>query len=183
MLKYLFILSILFTWYSCSEEQAPVDIYEIKNIGYLSTTEFTLGKVLKISDDQEWYKFGDRKILISTKAKIKAGVDLNALTEKDIEVVGKKIIIHLPAATINSFEMDPSDVKTEMVDVNGLRMGFTQVEKNAILKLGEKSIKKEMDTAKIIREAEKNALIFIEDFYKQLGFEEVEVDFQKQVNE
>lgn len=169
--------SILF---SCSEEELPrPDVYEIRSIGLLSTTEFTLGKIVKLNDDQEWYKFGDRKILISTKAKVKAGVNLMDLRDGDVEVVGNKIKITLPPVEITSFEMNPDDIHTEMVDVNGFRMGFTQEEKNIILRMGEKSIRKEVYSTNILQEATKNTSSFVKDFYSQMGYDEVIIEYRK----
>lgn len=176
---YLFIL-LAVSLFSCSEEEVPKpDVYEIREIGILATTEFTLGKIVKLSDDQEWYKFGDRKILISTKAKVKAGVNLLAIREGDIEVVGNAIKIKLPPVEITSFEMNPNDIRTEMVDVNGFRAGFTQEEKNKILRLGEESIRKEIYSTSILQEAKKNTTSFVKDFYKQLGYDDVTVEYRE----
>ena len=128
MIKLLFIsLSVSFLFFACSEEKEvpSADVYEIRNIGELSTTEYTIGKIVKLDDEaQEWYKYGDRKILISTKAKIKAGVDLTEIKDGDIEVSGSKIIIKLPPAEITSFTMDPEHIHTEMEEVNGFRDDF-----------------------------------------------------------
>lgn len=159
---------------SCGEEEVKKDeIFEIRNIGVLSTSEYTVGKVIKLDDEGEWYKWGDRKILISCKAKIKAGINLNNLRDEDIKVNGKRIEIYLPPAEITSFDMDPKDMKTEMVEVSGMRFDFTQEETNDILKQGEKAIRKEMKNLNILYDAEKNASVFVKDFYTQLGFEEV----------
>jgi len=164
---------------SCSDdEQVKKDLYEISEIGVLSTTEFTLGKIVKLSDDQEWYKFGDRKILISTKAKVKAGVNLLDLREGDITVVGSKVKIVLPPVEITSFEMNPDDIRTEMEDVNGFRMGFTQEDKNEILRMGEESIRKEVYSTNILAEAKKNTSSFVKDFYTQMGYDEVTVTYR-----
>jgi hypothetical protein len=165
--------------FSCSEEEVPkTNVYEIRQIGILATTEFTLGKVLKLTDDKEWYKFGDRKILISTKAKVKAGVNLMAIKEGDIETIGNTIKIKLPAVEITSFEMNPGDIQTEMIDINGFRMGFTQAEKNEILRLGEQSIRKEVYATNILQEAQKNTTSFIKDFYGQMGYEEIIIEYR-----
>jgi hypothetical protein len=159
----------------CSEEtKTPsVDVYEIRNIGLLSTSEYTIGKIIQLDDNKEWYKFGDRKILISCKAKIKAGINLLELKVSSIQVDGDKITIELPPVQITTFEMDPSSVRTEMVDVNGFRANFSQTEKNKILRLGEKSIRANLTEIGIKKEAEKNAIAFVHDFYEQLGYKEV----------
>lgn len=177
---YLFLfVTIMFG--SCTENN-PVpeaDVYKIKSIGLLSTTEYTIGKIIKLDDNNDWYKYGDRKILISVKAKVKAGINLMELTEDDIKVKANTITINLPPVQITSFQMDPSTVRTEMEDVNGFRMNFSQIEKNEILKLGEKSIRDNLNETGIIEEAEKNAISFITDFYKQMGYEKVNVNLSK----
>lgn len=173
---FLFPLALLiFSLNSCSEERKlrKIDVYEIKNIGILSTTEYTIGKIIKLDDNKDWYKFGDRKILISVKAKVKAGVNLMELQEDDIAINGTTIEINLPPVQITAFEMDPSTVHTEMEDVNGFRMNFSQIEKNKILRLGEKSIRDNLKHTSIIRDGEKNAISFVENFYKQIGYKEV----------
>lgn len=167
---------------ACSEEkELPVaDVYQIQNLGTLATTEYTYGKILQLNDNKEWYKLGDRKILISVRAKVKAGVDLQKMKPEDVEVTDETtLILRLPAAQIVSFEMNPSEIKTEMSDVNGFRMEFSQTEKLKILKMGETSIRQDMMESNIIKDAEKNARVFLTDFYKELGFQTVIVEFKQ----
>ena len=173
---------LAFFMVSCGsdKEVKKGEVYEIREIGTLSTTEYTLGKVIKLDDEGEWYKLGDRKILISCKAKVKAGVNLSLIKEEDIKVNGTTLEITIPPAQITSFEMDPNSIKTEMTEVSGFRFQFTQEETNDILKKGEKSIRKDMQQLSMLDDANKNARVFIRDFYKQLGFEEVIIHERKQ---
>ena len=167
---------------SCGEDtKSPpkADIYEVKNIGLLSTSEYTIGKIIKLNDPPEWYKVGDRKLLISCKAKIKAGVDLKKIQEGDIIVKGNTITIILPSAEITSFTMDPKLTHTEMESVSGLRQDFSQSEKNHFMRQGEASIKRDMKETKILEDAEDNAATFLRDFYKQMGYEKVIVKHKK----
>jgi hypothetical protein len=175
MKNWLFLSLITLLLTSCGEEKEvrETEIYEIRSIGTLSTTEYTLGKVIHWNDEGEWYAYGDRRILLSCKARVKAGVNLNAIKESDIAVDGKKITIQLPPPEIVSFEMDPDLVRTEMTDVNGFRSDFSQVDKSKVLQKGEESIRKDLKKLNILDEAEQNAKIFIVDFYKNLGFEQV----------
>lgn len=178
MIRTYFYIALFLIITACGED-APVpkpEVYEIRNIGELSTTEYTVGKIVKLDDEaQEWYKIGDRKILIHCKAKIKAGIDLSKLKEDDIKVIGTTITITLPPATITSFTMDPNLIRTEMESVTGLRSNFTQKEKNAFLKQGEESIKKDILETGILKDANNNAEAFLKDYYTQMGFEKVEV--------
>ncbi|HIP32879.1 MAG TPA: DUF4230 domain-containing protein [Crocinitomicaceae bacterium] len=176
MKQLIFYFFLFFILFSCSEDDKlpNPNVYEIRNIGELSTTEYTVGKIVQLDDKAtEWYKYGDRKILISTKAKIKAGIDLTQIKEGDIEVSGTKIIITLPPAKVTSFSMDSEHVHTEMEEINGFRQEFTQQEKNAFLKQGEAAIKRDIADTGILQDANDNAIVFLKDFYKNLGYEEV----------
>ncbi len=178
-MRYTWYIWMLLITFSCSEEK-DIDsesVYEIRNIGQLSTSEYTVGKIVKLDKTgEEWYKFGERRILISCKAKIKAGIDLSKLSKDDIKIKGKTIEINLPPAEITSFTMDPKFVHTEMESVSGFRDQFTQQEKNDFLKQGEEAIREDIEQTSILKDAEKNAKTFVEDFYKELGFEKVIVN-------
>lgn len=177
----LFIISICLLFFSCKEEKKlpETDVYQIRELGTLATTEYTYGKILQLNDDKEWYKIGDRKILISVKAKAKAGIDLTKMNDKDIvEKDDKTIQLILPAPEVISFDMSPSDIRTEMTDINGLRMEFSQEEKVKILQMGEQSIRREMMESNILQDAQKNARVFLTDFYKDMGYENVIIDFK-----
>jgi hypothetical protein len=177
MTKLIYIPLFLFLL-SCSGEQGVPEhsIYEIREVGQLATTEYTIGKIVKLDDTQyDMEKWGERKILIKTRAKVKAGVDLSKIKDSDIKVKGKTIEIKLPEAEVTTFSMDPDYTYTEMESVTGFRDNFTQTEKNKFLKQGEESIKKELNNTGILKEAEKNAEEFIKNFYSQQGFEKVVV--------
>lgn len=175
MKKWCFFVLLSFFAASCGgEKDVPeTEVYQIRSVGTLSTTEYTLGKIIKWNDEGEWYKFGDRKILLSCKATVKAGVNLNAIKDADIVVKGKQITIQLPPPEIVSFEMNPDLIRTEMMEVNGLRSHFSQEDKAKVLRKGEESIRKDLQKLNILDEAERNAKTFLIDFYKNQGFEQV----------
>ncbi len=183
MNKLVIILTCLI-WFSCGKkagEELPVtDIHHIQDLGTLATTEYTFGKIVHLNDDKDWYRFGDRKILIRVKAKAKAGIDLTKMNDKDVEVTdeGKTVKLLLPAPEIISFEMNPNDIRTEMTDVNGFRFEFSQEEKMKVLQLGEKSIREEMKESNILTDAKRNARVFLKDFYQDMGYEHVIIDFK-----
>ena len=176
---YILAFGLLFSCSDAAEDSEKVDVFEIRNIGLLATSEFTIGKIIELKDDTEWYKFGDRNILISCKAKVKAGIDLSKIRREDITVTRKGIKVVLPYPTILSFDMDPDHVKTEVQDINGLRSQFTQEEKNRILAQGEKSIRENLKETSIISHAKNNAEVFIENFYKELGYKHVDIEFRQ----
>ena len=186
----LYILT-LFLLFACGEDNSPSDdVYKIRDIGQLSTTEYTVGKIIKVDDsnydltDFEWEEwtelpklpqYGDRRILISCKSKVKAGVDLSKIKDEDIKVVGNTIEIKLPPAEITSFSMDPRSVRTQMEDLSGYTDPFSEEEKTNFLKQGEEAIKADLYDYGILEDANDNAEAFLIDFYKQLGYDKVVV--------
>lgn len=182
MKKSLFFLLIL-VLFACKtkEEVVPeTEVFHLQDLGTLGTVEYTFGKIVELNDNKDWYRIGDRKILMSVRAKVKAGVDLQKLKDDDIVFndAQRSVEILLPPAEIISFEMHPNDIKTEMTDVTGFRFEFTQEDKLKVLKLGEEAIQKEMTESQIFQDAEKNTRVFIEDFYRELGYETVIVNFK-----
>ncbi|MFY7989952.1 MAG: DUF4230 domain-containing protein [Fluviicola sp.] len=177
-------LFVLIAISSCGEDKSVngTEVFQIREVGTLSTSEYTVGKVIKLTQESDFWnlKWGSRRILISCRAKIKAGVDLKEMKESDIVVDGTTIEVTLPQPKVVSFEMDPNHIKTEVVEVTGLRANFSQEEKNKILQKGEEAIRRDMKYLNILDDAQKNAKNFVVQFYKQQGFEKVIVHEAKQ---
>ncbi len=72
----------------------------LKEMEELGTVEYTITKVVKANDNTSRFTVGQRKILITTEAYVKAGIDMKEITEKDISRLGKTISIRLPIAKI-----------------------------------------------------------------------------------
>ena len=183
MIKYLFHIALISSLLSCSgeSEELKANVLEIRQLGELSTVEYTIGKLIQLDQSEsDWYKWGDRKILIKTRAIVKAGVDLNKLREDDIRVKGNTIEITLPAPEYTSFNMDPKFTRTEVESISGFRDNFTQKEKNDFLKQGEEAIKKDLAETKVLEDAARNAEDIVRDFYKELGYDKVIVTFEKE---
>ena len=167
MIKYLFHIALISSLLSCSgeSEELKANVLEIRQLGELSAVEYSIGKLIQLDQSEsDWYKWGDRKILIKTRAIVKAGVDLNKLREDDIRVKGNTIEITLPAPEYTSFNMDPKFTRTEVESISGFRDNFTQKEKNDFLKQGEEAIKKDLAETKVLEDAARNAEDIVRNF-------------------
>ena len=58
----------------------------LQKMSDLATAEYVVTKIIKANDNQTWYKIGNRKILMTCKTSLAAGIDLSKLAEKDIEL-------------------------------------------------------------------------------------------------
>ncbi|MBR6130526.1 MAG: DUF4230 domain-containing protein [Bacteroidales bacterium] len=174
---------------SCSKETVPQisleqklnqKLSEMTEVAELGSVEYTVTKVVKASDDEKWYKVGDRKILFKCTAYLKAGIDLNKLDASKIVVdeAKKSVVITLPKAELLALNMPPDKSVLAYESVATFRSNFSSKEKNHLLQLGEKSIREDVPNLGILSDAEKNASSFFKSLLSQLGFEIITVKFE-----
>lgn len=167
---------------SCSGRRLPSPaetVASLQQLQELATMEYTITKVVKANDNQTWYKFGDRKILITSEATVKAGIDFSALLEKNISVSGKKISMLLPPPKILSVNLPPENIKVPFQDVSIFRSPFTSGERDALLAQAEQQIRNSGTELGILEQAKTNTQLFLSNFLMQLGFTEVKLTFDK----
>lgn len=174
---------------SCSKEQAPEislekklsqKLSEITEVAELGSVEYTVTKVVKASDDESWYKIGDRKILFKCTAYLKAGIDLKKFDASKIVINEEKksVVITLPKAELLALNMPPDKSVLAYENVGTFRSRFSAADKNRLLQLGEQSIRDEVPNLGILDDAQKNADSFFKSLLTQLGFELVSVKFE-----
>lgn len=164
----------------CSRKKEPDKMQQVlglQKMSDLATAEYVVTKIIKASDDKTWYKFGDRKILMTSKASLVAGIDLSKLTEKDVSIDGENISIVLPHASLLYININPEDIKTAYEDVSPWRDNFTSQEKNQLATQAENQIKGSVETLGILVTAETNASIFINNFLQSLGYKNIKINF------
>lgn len=163
---------------ACSSEKAKLErVMKMRELSELGTVEYAVSKIILASDDQTWYKVGDRKILFSCEARIKAGVDLSKLRVEDVKLEGDNVSISLPKAQLIYLNMDAEKIKEEYSDISWTRMSYSNQEKDELLVQGQRNIESYIPESGILEEAEKNATLLLKSWLKQAGFNEVEVFF------
>ena len=173
-LIFLFCLSLL----SCNRKKiAEQEILALKNMSDLATVEYVVTKIIKTNDNKDWYKIGDRKILMSCQATIKAGIDFAKIEVADIAIDGDEVTLNLPPAKMISLNIRPEDIKVEFQEVGVLRQNFNQSEKDFLLSQGESQIRSSVEAIGVLKTAETNATIFLTQFLKQLGYKKITVRF------
>ena len=152
---------------------------ELTKTAELGTVEYTVTKIVKADDHPQWYQFGDRKILFSCKATLKAGIDLNNFSNHNITVdeANKAAVITLPKAKLLSMNMKPDDVQEVYEKVSLLRHNFSANDRNLLLQQGEADIKANINQYGILQDAQKNAEMIVRTWLINMGFKEVSVRF------
>lgn len=163
---------------SCRPEKDPADaVLQLREMSQLATVEYSITKIIKASDDQTWYKLGERRILMSCRATVKAGIDLSQLQPSDISISDGQISLRLPHAKILSLNIRPEDIRTEFQEVGIFRSDFTAAERNALMAQGEAQIRKSIEATGILLTAESNAGLFIGNLLRQMGYEKVNIGY------
>jgi hypothetical protein len=180
-----FVLFLLLALPGCRERAAVEDtvqreIEAITAMKQLSLVEYRVSKIIKADDEGAWYKIGERKILLSCTAYLKAGIDLATFGPDDVDVdwTGRRVSVTIPHATLLSLDMPASEIRQEYDHVTMLRQSFTAEERNALLRQGEKQIRDSVPSLGILEKADENARRFFESVFQKMGFESVEVSFR-----
>ncbi|MEO6219585.1 MAG: DUF4230 domain-containing protein [Ginsengibacter sp.] len=145
----------------------------LQKMSDLATAEYVVTKIIKANDNKTWYKVGDRKILMSCKATLVAGIDMSKISEKDIKIDGYKISLTLPPARLLYININPEDIKTAYEDVSMFRTKYSSQERDELATQAEIQIKESADSLGIFVTAETNATLFINNFLKKEGFQNI----------
>ena len=86
------------------QQQALQRLTALSRTAELGTVEYTVRKAVRARDEGEWFKIGNRRILFSCTAYIKAGIDLERLPLDKIVVdeSTRSISLVLPHAAVLS---------------------------------------------------------------------------------
>jgi hypothetical protein len=161
------------------ERDLPSTILAIQETGRLATAEYTLTKIIRASDDQTWYKIGDRKILMSCEAHLKAGVDLQRINKDNFTVENDSTIsVTLPHAQLLSVDIPPNKIQVAYQDIGVLRDPFSAAEREQLLAQAERQIKGLAASLGILQTAETNAATYMQHLLQQTGYKQVNVTFE-----
>ena len=177
----------LLTATSCTKEEEPLSkedeigerVAKLAETAELGTVEYKVKKIVTTSDDQ-WYSLGNRKILFSSTAYLKAGIKLEGFTTENVKIDGNNVTVTLPHAQLLSFNMPADETATVFENYGFFRSRFSAEEQNHILELGEKNIRDDVPNLGILQDAEKNATEIFKAMLTQMGYEKVTVKFEEE---
>lgn len=191
MKKLLLLLFSLSVCISCTKittpsltERGEECLHLISEKSELALSEYEISKIIRYNDTSIWQSLGDRKLLISCKVIVKAGIKLNKLdfSKCEINETNKTILLKLPSPEILSYNFPTEEVKIAYSEVGFLRRDFTQEERLKLLQIAENNLREDWESLKIIEDAKKNAHNFFVPLYKSIGFEQVYIEFESNLN-
>jgi len=183
--RILLLLSLPVLFSACRREAPLQDrvearIEQLSRSAELGTVEYTVRKVVKARDEGEWFKIGNRRILFSCSAHLKAGIDLRhiPLDKLVVDEQARAVTLVLPHATVFSINIPPEEIRLEYEDITGFRQRFSDQERQALLRQGEREIVRDLPKLGILAEAEANAEEFFRPVLEQMGFSDIQIRFE-----
>ncbi len=181
MKKLSLILLIVLAFSSCHRANLPQEqprTIAFSELCELGTVEYTVTKIVRASDDAKWYTIGDRKILFSCTAHLKAGIDMSNFDSSNVVISGNDISVTLPHAELLSINLPANESKLVYEHTSPLRFHFSATERNNLLRQGEDSIIANINSYGILAEAEANAVSYLTALLHERGFNNVTINFE-----
>jgi hypothetical protein len=178
MVKSFLLLLLLFVA-ACSkksDEQKGI-LFSLREMSDLATVEYTVTKIIKANDNKTWFKIGDRRILMSCEAHIKAGIDMSSITEKDVTIEDKNIKLILPQPKVISLSIPAELIKVEFEDVTLFRDPFKTSERDQLAAQAETQIRNSIDSLGILQQAKLNTSLFVNNLLIRLGYENTSISY------
>ncbi len=172
-------VSLLFSCQRPSDKPGAITVRQLQDMSEMATVEFVVSRIIRASDTPSWYKYGDRKILMSAGATIKAGIDMGGITDNDINTQGSSITLTLPPASLISLNMHPESIQQEYESRGFFRSPFTNEERYRFLRQAEEEIRESIPEMGLLETAESHAVLFFESWLRLMGYEQVEVRIRK----
>lgn len=148
---------------------------KIKSASELAVVEYRLTKLVRANDDATWWKFGNRVVVLSCEASVKAGILLGGISPGDVAVdtAAKAATIRLPETRILSINLEQENVKEEYSSYGIFRDKFSETERQEFLKIAEQQIRAQAETLNIEEEARLRAESQLRALLRMAGFEQV----------
>ncbi len=173
------LLLILLIASACNKSQPDQNkiLFSLKEMSDLATVEYTVTKIIKANDDKTWYKLGERKILMSCEAHIKAGIDMSSITQKNFSIDGKNVQVRLPPPKVISFSIPAETIKVEYQDISLFRDPFKAAERDQLATQAGTQIKNSIDSLGILEQAKINTSLFINNLLVRLGYQNINITY------
>jgi hypothetical protein len=155
----------------------PTVVMEIRRLARLESVSFTMDKM--VSGDREGrllpaFLTGDR-VLLEVHGEADAGVDLSQLAPGDVQVSGKTVHVHLPAAEVFTVALD--NAKTHVYErQTGILVPVDPSLEGEVREQAVENLRQSAEDAGILTTAHRNACATVTKLLLGLNFSQVTCD-------
>jgi len=174
-------LSALFL-VSCKDDRGLV-VGKIKKASKLSTTEFTIDKVVfgVKSKRLMWVvKLNEAKFVAHSQAIVKAGVNLEKLKPDDVKIEGKSISLTLPHVEIINFSYPAELFEMDtLISGKAFLNSISLADQEQFFQDAETDIRNSLQYMDIVKSTEKKTRLLLETMLETIGYNEIYIDFHE----
>ncbi len=150
----------------------------VQSLSQLVTVKYVLEKVVVLEDPARYFgvtiPLGENRLILLAHGEVKAGVDLSQLTEGDVSISGRKIVLTLPPARVTDAFL--VEQRTQVLDYKtGLLAPFNKNLEQTARRQALTEISRAARQSGIEEDAAERARNQLTRFLRSLGFEQVEV--------
>lgn len=150
-------------------------VEKVKSISELNTVEMYFNEIIDYKNAKKFNQydipFTEKSFIFTVKAKVKAGIDLSALTEDDVKIIGDAITITLPEPQITSKEILSYKAYDEK---DGLFNEITNEDTLMALEEFTKNLDQQALENGLLEEADERTQQVLRNILKIMGFEVVD---------
>ena len=167
----------------CQRNDRALVVGKIQAASDLATTEFTVDKIVHGTKTKKFLwkiKLGEARFLAYSKARIKAGVDLSAISEEDVDIQDNKIKLVLPPIKVVNFSYPAKDFTLD-IGISDLKKLFVKIDvedQEELFRQAEIDIRDNLEFMGIVETTQKNTRLLLTNLLNSLGYEEVFIQFK-----
>lgn len=158
----------------------PVPLPVWRNIGELGVIEYTLSTQAEAKVEREGLLqvFGTDRVLLDATGRIKVGLDLTQLGERDIQHAGSSITLTLPAPAVLSVEMLPDQSHIRVAERSWVYSEYEGLELQAMGRARQQLYDMVATNESMMSLAQELAELRLIEHLRSLGFTNVKIVFR-----
>ena len=168
--------------FACHNDERALVVGKIQSAGDLVTSEFTVDKVVfgRKTKNLMWFKFNEANFMAYSQAKIKTGIDLTKIQEKDIVISGDKIDLKLPPIEVINFSYPPgSFVEDSLISDPKVFLNKINLEdQEEFFRLAELDIRNNLQYMGIVKTSQDHMRQMFHLMLRSLGYREIYISFK-----
>jgi len=175
---------------ACKPEQSKEEenwgkmqlLHQIQGASQIATVEYVLSKVVIGKKEQKLlgYAVSEADYLAEAEAKVKAGIDLSKITDKNVRIAGDFIHLTLPPVEIINFSFPSGEIEVnEDYTEDGWLAIIEASDVERFFQEAELSVRKDIERMGFEEAAQEKTRKFLEKFLYTAGYDSILIDFEK----
>lgn len=176
------LLFLPFILISCKKDNRALVVGKIHKASKLATTEFTIDKIVHGTKKKKlgWLiTLNEARMLVHSKALIKAGIDLEKLTKEDIKIEDGSISLILPPIEVLNFSYPPDSFRMDnQISRNKFLNKISVTDQEEFFRRAELDIRNNLEYMGIVETTQDKTRSMLNLMLKSLGYKEIYIEFE-----